>query len=98
MEFESASLPGVVIMKPRIFTDDRGWFAQTFNEAELRNHGLPHRFVQDNQSFSRAGVFRGLHYQLGKPQGKLVRVISGEIYDVAVDLRRNSPTFGKWIG
>ena len=98
MEFESASLPGVVIAKPRIFADDRGWFAETFNQSELQNNGLPRCFVQDNQSFSHAGVLRGLHYQLGKPQGKLVRVLSGEIYDVAVDLRRDSPTFGQWIG
>lgn len=98
MQFESASLSGVVIIKPRIFNDDRGWFAETFNQAEMQKNNLPHSFVQDNQSFSRAGVLRGLHYQIGKPQGKLVRVISGEIFDVAVDLRRNSPAFGQWVG
>jgi dTDP-4-dehydrorhamnose 3,5-epimerase len=98
MKFESASLSGVVIVKPRIFTDDRGWFAETFNQSEMQKNGLPRCFVQDNQSFSHVGVLRGLHYQLGKPQGKLVRVLSGEIYDVAVDLRRDSPTFGQWIG
>lgn len=98
MKFESPTLSGVVIVRPRIFSDERGWFAETFNETELKRNGLPHYFVQDNQSFSRAGVLRGLHYQLGKPQGKLVRVLSGEIYDVAVDLRRGSPTFAKWFG
>ncbi len=91
-------LPDVKLLEPRIFSDDRGWFAEVFNQTTFSTSGLPAQFVQDNQSYSRRGVLRGLHYQLGKPQGKLVRAISGHIFDVAVDLRRNSPYFGKWAG
>ena len=98
MRFESSTIAGVVIVRPEIFSDERGWFTEAFNASVFEQNGLPHSFVQDNQSFSRAGVLRGLHYQVGRPQGKLVRVLSGEIYDVAVDLRQNSSTFGQWMG
>ncbi len=88
----------VKLIQPKRFGDDRGWFAEVFNGTTFASIGLPGQFVQDNQSKSSRGVLRGLHYQLGKPQGKLVRVLSGHIWDVAVDLRRDSPTFGKHAG
>jgi dTDP-4-dehydrorhamnose 3,5-epimerase len=91
-------LPDVKLLQPKRFGDSRGWFAEVFNTSSFASAGLPSNFVQDNQSFSVRGVLRGLHYQLGKPQGKLVRVLSGHIWDVAVDLRRSSPDFGKWAG
>lgn len=90
------TLPGVLILEPRVFADDRGWFMETFNEAVFRDVGLPLTFVQDNHSSSSAGVVRGLHYQLEEPQGKLVRCVRGAILDVAVDIRRSSPHFGRW--
>jgi len=98
MHIEDTPLRDVKIVRPKRFTDDRGWFAETFNERSFTAIGLPTRFVQDNQSLSKRGVLRGLHYQLEQPQGKVVRCLSGEIYDVAVDLRRDSPDFGKWAG
>jgi dTDP-4-dehydrorhamnose 3,5-epimerase len=85
-----------MILQPELHRDERGWFMETFNAAFFREHGLPDTFVQDNQSQSRQGVLRGLHYQLEEPQGKLVRCTRGAIRDVAVDIRRNSPHFGKW--
>ena len=88
----------VKLLQPRLFGDSRGWFTEVFNQSTFLAAGLPGEFVQDNQSFSAKGVLRGLHYQLGQPQGKLVRVLSGHIWDVAVDLRRDSPDFGKWAG
>src|SRR5260370_26573250 len=91
-------LQDVKLVQPRRFGDSRGWFAEVFNQSTFMAAGLPGNFVQDNQSFSRKGVLRGLHYQLGKPQGKLVRVLSGHIWDVAVDLRPSSPDFGRWAG
>jgi dTDP-4-dehydrorhamnose 3,5-epimerase len=91
-------LPGVLILEPRAFADDRGWFMETYNAATFRGLGLPDTFVQDNQSSSKRGVVRGLHYQLHEPQGKLVRCIRGAIFDVAVDIRRSSPHFGTWTG
>lgn len=91
-------LHDVKLVQPRRFGDSRGWFAEVFNQNSFATAGLPSQFVQDNQSFSTQGVLRGLHYQLGQPQGKLVRVLSGHIWDVAIDLRRNSPDFGKWAG
>lgn len=94
----NTALADVKLIQPKRFGDDRGWFAEVFNQASFTTASLPAQFVQDNQSFSRRGVLRGLHYQLGQPQGKLVRVLSGHIWDVAVDLRRNSPDFGKWAG
>jgi dTDP-4-dehydrorhamnose 3,5-epimerase len=98
MQFIDTSLRDVKIVKPTKFCDSRGWFAEVFNAKAFAQAGLPQRFVQDNQSFSTRGVLRGLHYQLGLPQGKLVRVLSGHLWDVAVDLRPGSPDFGKWAG
>lgn len=100
MKATATELPDVIVLEPQIFSDNRGHFFESFNHnrfSELITQDVI--FVQDNQSFSRKGVVRGLHYQLPpKAQGKLVRVVAGEIFDVAVDLRRGSPTFGKWIG
>lgn len=87
---------GVLILEPKVFGDPRGFFMETYNEVTMAEVGITERFVQDNQSRSRQNVLRGLHYQVKQPQGKLVRAIMGEIFDVAVDLRRSSPTFGKW--
>lgn len=98
MQVFNTPLHDVKILQPRRFGDSRGWFAEVFNASAFASAGLPTDFVQDNQSFSMRGVLRGLHYQLVKPQGKLVRVLSGEIWDVAVDLRRDSPQFGQWAG
>jgi dTDP-4-dehydrorhamnose 3,5-epimerase len=98
MQVLTTPLHDVKIIEPRRFGDSRGWFTEVFNISAFASAGLPSQFVQDNQSFSTKGVLRGLHYQLGKPQGKLVRVLSGHIWDVAVDLRRNSPQFGQWAG
>ena len=105
MKFTPTRLPGVVVIEPAVFSDDRGWFMESFNEARfhagLRELGLPvpRAFVQDNHSCSKAGVLRGLHYQLPPhAQGKLVRVVKGSAFDVAVDIRRGSPTFGQWAG
>lgn len=98
MQIIETALRDVKLVRPKKFGDDRGWFAETFNAGKFREAGLPGEFVQDNQSRSSRGVLRGLHYQLGQPQGKLVRVLSGQIWDVAVDLRRDSPDFGKWAG
>jgi dTDP-4-dehydrorhamnose 3,5-epimerase len=98
MQVLKTPLSDVKLIQPQRFGDSRGWFAEVFNQSTFFHAGLPTRFVQDNQSFSVKGVLRGLHYQLGQPQGKLVRVLSGHIWDVAVDLRRNSPDFGKWAG
>ena len=96
MQINHTSLGDVKRLHPQRFGDDRGWFAEVFNAERFAAAGLPSSFAQDNQSRSRKGVLRGLHYQLGRPQGKLVRVLSGHIWDVAVDLRRNSPDFGRW--
>jgi dTDP-4-dehydrorhamnose 3,5-epimerase len=98
MQVLNTPLRDVKLLQPRRFGDSRGWFAEVFNQSTFAAAGLPTGFVQDNQSFSTKGVLRGLHYQLGQPQGKLVRVLSGHIWDVAVDLRRSSPDFGKWAG
>jgi dTDP-4-dehydrorhamnose 3,5-epimerase len=89
------SLRDVKLIEPRRFGDDRGWFAEVYNQHAFADAGLPASFVQDNQSHSQRGVLRGLHYQLGRPQGKLVRVLRGHIWDVAVDLRPDSPNFGR---
>jgi len=98
MQVLATALCDVKLVQPKRHGDDRGWFAEMFNEKAFAEAGLPVNFVQDNQSRSARGVLRGLHYQLGEPQGKLVRVLSGHIWDVAVDLRRESPDFGKWAG
>jgi dTDP-4-dehydrorhamnose 3,5-epimerase len=92
----STSLPGVFILEPRVFGDERGFFFESYNRQSLADAGITEDFVQDNHSCSSRNVLRGLHYQLKQPQGKLVRVAVGEIIDVAVDLRRSSPTFGQW--
>ena len=92
-------IPDVLILEPRIFGDERGFFFESYNATRFRElTGFNGEFVQDNHSRSAQGVLRGLHYQIRQPQGKLVRVVAGEVYDVAVDLRRSSPTFGQWIG
>jgi dTDP-4-dehydrorhamnose 3,5-epimerase len=91
-------LPGVLIVEPEVHRDGRGFFLETFHEAKYRGGGIAGPFVQDNQSRSLKGTLRGLHLQLRRPQGKLVRVIAGEVFDVAVDVRRGSPTFGRWAG
>jgi dTDP-4-dehydrorhamnose 3,5-epimerase len=98
MKVSPTDHPEVLLIEPDVFRDARGFFMETFNAATFRRHGLPVSFVQDNHSRSARGVLRGLHYQLGHPQGKLVRAASGEIFDVAVDIRRGSPNFGKWAG
>jgi dTDP-4-dehydrorhamnose 3,5-epimerase len=90
------SLPGVLLIEPRVFGDDRGYFLESYNERAFADLGIHEAFVQDNHSYSSRNVLRGLHYQIQHPQGKLVRAITGEILDVVVDLRRSSPTLGKW--
>ena len=96
IEIIDTGLRDVKLVRPRKHADDRGWFTELYNAKTFAAAGFPDSFVQDNQSFSRRAVLRGLHYQLGHPQGKLIRVLSGHIWDVAVDLRRDSPDFGKW--
>ena len=99
MEVLPTELPGVLILKAQVFGDDRGFFMESFNRRTWQQTiGLDCEFVQDNHSRSARGVLRGLHYQIRQPQGKLVRVVAGEVFDVAVDVRRSSPTFGKWAG
>jgi dTDP-4-dehydrorhamnose 3,5-epimerase len=98
MEFRRLSLDGVVLVTPNVIHDERGFFLETYHRDKYAAGGIPETFVQDNQSFSRQAVLRGLHAQLQYPQGKLVRAILGEIFDVAVDIRPGSPTFGKWVG
>lgn len=92
------ALPGVRLIEPRVFGDDRGFFLESWNAAAFAAAGLDLTFVQDNHSRSAKGVLRGLHYQWGSPQGKLVRVTAGAVFDVAVDVRRSSPHFGRWVG
>jgi dTDP-4-dehydrorhamnose 3,5-epimerase len=92
----ATSLPGVFILEPRVFGDDRGFFLESYNEKVFAEVGIAERFVQDNHSSSQRNVLRGLHYQIKQTQGKLVRAVEGEILDVAVDVRRSSPTFGAW--
>jgi dTDP-4-dehydrorhamnose 3,5-epimerase len=91
-------IEGLAVIEPTVFRDERGYFVETYNENDMKEAGLDLRFVQDNQSMSRKGVLRGLHFQKQYPQGKLVRVLEGRVFDVAVDLRANSPTFGRWFG
>jgi dTDP-4-dehydrorhamnose 3,5-epimerase len=98
LQVSTTSLPELKIVEPVIFRDDRGFFLESFNEDKLAKHGITGPWVQDNQSSSNHGVLRGLHYQLAQTQGKLIRVINGQIFDVAVDIRKGSDTFGKWIG
>lgn len=96
MDIQETKLPGVIIIEPRVFGDDRGFFLETWNQARYKEAGIPGTFVQDNLSFSRKGVLRGLHFQNPNAQGKLVYVLQGEVFDVAVDIRLGSPTFGQW--
>lgn len=98
MNVRHTAIPGVLVVEPRVFGDARGFFLETFNAERFRAAGLPTAFAQTNHSRSVAGVLRGLHYQLHHPQGKLVGVARGAIFDVAVDIRRGSPTFGHWVG
>jgi dTDP-4-dehydrorhamnose 3,5-epimerase len=97
VRFVQTDLPGVVVVEPDVHQDSRGFFLETYHAAKYREGGIDGPFVQDNHSRSIRGTLRGLHLQLGRPQGKLIRVIEGEIYDVAVDVRRRSPTFGRWV-
>jgi dTDP-4-dehydrorhamnose 3,5-epimerase len=98
LQVSLTSLNDVVILEPKVFGDERGFFLESYNEATFKTLGLPTRFLQDNHSGSRKGVLRGLHYQINQPQGKLVRALRGEIFDVAVDLRKKSAQFGQWFG
>ncbi len=98
MQIIDTKLPDVKILRPRVFGDDRGFFMETFRDSEFRENVADVTFVQDNHSRSGKGVLRGLHYQICQPQGKLVRVIAGQVFDVAVDIRKSSPDFGRWAG
>lgn len=96
--FKKTGIDGVYIIEPKLFGDNRGYFMETYNKKDFDEAGLKYDFVQDNESKSKKGVLRGLHFQNNHPQAKLVRVLDGEVYDVAVDLRKNSPTYGKYVG
>lgn len=98
MNIVPTELPGVLLLEPRVIADERGFFVETFRDSLLPGAGVTPHFVQDNQSRSRRGTLRGLHYQLTQPQGKLVRAARGRIFDVAVDIRRGSPYHGRWVG
>ncbi|HEY8164935.1 MAG TPA: dTDP-4-dehydrorhamnose 3,5-epimerase [Gemmatimonadaceae bacterium] len=98
MKVSETDLPGVLLLESRVFHDGRGFFVETFSTAALKSSGIPELFAQDNHSRSTRGVLRGLHYQLKRPQGKLVHVARGRIFDVAVDIRRGSPSFARWTG
>ena len=98
MKIIETEIPGVLVIEPDVFGDHRGWFCETWNRQKLHNAGIDADFVQDNQSSSTKGVLRGLHFQINHPQSKLVRVVSGEVFDVCVDLREGSPTYGQWEG
>lgn len=98
MRFVPTAIPDVIVIEPQVFGDDRGFFMETYHRAKFSAAGIELDFVQDNHSRSLQGTLRGLHYQIRQAQGKLVRVVKGEVFDVAVDMRRSSPTFGKWVG
>ncbi len=98
MKFQPTALPEVILVESAVFRDDRGFFLETYHQKRYAEGGIPDLFVQDNHSYSIRGTLRGLHAQLRQPQGKLVRAVQGEIFDVAVDIRPDSPTFGKWVG
>lgn len=98
MEYIPTRIPDVVILEPKVFGDERGFFLETFRASEFNENCVPRDFVQENHSMSKQGILRGLHYQMEQTQGKLVRVMRGCVYDVAVDLRENSATFGQWVG
>lgn len=98
MKVTELEIPGLILVEPKVFEDDRGFFMETYHAERYARYGISKKFVQDNHSKSVKGTLRGLHYQLGRPQGKLVRVSQGEVFDVAVDIRKGSPFFGKWAG
>lgn len=98
MKVQKTALPEVLLIEPQLYVDERGYFFEVYHDRRYQEIGLPSRFVQDNYSRSRQGTLRGLHYQIRHPQGKIVQVTVGEVFDVAVDLRRFSPNFGKWVG
>lgn len=98
MHFTATNIPDVILIEPRVFSDQRGFFMETYEARKFEANGITARFVQDNHSGSNQATLRGLHYQIQQAQGKLLRVVAGEIFDVAVDLRRSSPTFGCWTG
>ena len=98
MKFKPTKIPDVILIEPEIYSDQRGFFVEVYQTRLFAEAGIPDKFVQDNHSGSRQGTMRGLHYQIRHTQGKLVRAIAGELFDVAVDLRRSSPTFGQWVG
>lgn len=98
MKYIKTKIPDVILMEPKVFGDHRGFFMETWQAEDFQNHATKASFVQDNHSKSSQRTLRGLHYQIKHPQGKLVRVISGSVFDVAVDLRQSSPTFGRWVG
>ena len=98
MQFQASEINDVLFITPQVYGDERGFFMETFQARQFMDAGVLYPFVQDNHSGSQRGTLRGLHYQIQHAQGKLVRVVAGEIFDVAVDLRRSSPTFGKWVG
>ncbi len=98
MKVLRAGIPDILILEPAVYADERGFFLESYNKRELEKVGIAREFVQDNHSRSVHNVLRGLHYQIQQPQGKLVRVIAGKIFDVAVDIRKHSPSFGKWVG
>src|SRR6185503_2372120 len=98
MKFLPTDIPEVILIEPDVFKDARGFFLETYHETKYAEGGIPGPFVQDNHSYSGRGTLRGLHAQLQHPQGKLVRAVEGEMFDVAVDIRRGSPTFGRWVG
>lgn len=98
MKINTTPIDGLLVLEPEVFRDERGFFLETFHEQKYESFGIEGKFVQDNLSFSSKGILRGLHFQYRHPQAKLVQVLSGEVFDVAVDIRRGSPTFGKWFG
>jgi dTDP-4-dehydrorhamnose 3,5-epimerase len=98
MRFTPTTIPDVIVIEPKAFADERGFFLESYQKQHFSEAGIPFDFIQDNHSKSQQDVLRGLHYQIQQPQGKLVRVIVGGIFDVAVDIRKGSPTFGKWVG
>jgi dTDP-4-dehydrorhamnose 3,5-epimerase len=98
MKFIPTDIPGVIVIEPQVFRDERGFFLETYHQRKYREAGIDAVFVQDNHSRSQRGSIRGLHSQVRRPQAKLIRVIEGEVYDVAVDIRRGSPHFGQWVG
>lgn len=98
MNIISTSIPDVLLIEPQVFQDERGFFLESYQKKKFKDAGIDADFVQDNHSKSCRGTLRGLHYQIHQPQGKLVRVMAGEVFDVAVDVRRHSPTFGQWVG